>query len=93
VKRSLAAASVLLLALSILLLILLTIFESTLSGVSAGAERALTFLLLVLPAAVGTVLGILSLRRREGHVWLAGLGAALNSLFALFHLLLLAFAG
>ena len=92
-KRGLAAGSLALLALSVLLLVLLTLFESVLSGMATGAERALTFLLLVLPAAAGAVLGMLSLVRREGQGWLAGLGVLLNTLFALFHLALVLFAG
>jgi hypothetical protein len=42
---------------------------------------------------VGAVLGLLSLRRREGQAWLAGFGAGLNALFALVHGTLLLFAG
>ena len=92
-KRGLATGSLALLALSVLLLVLLTLFESVLSGMATGAERALTLLLLVLPAAAGAVLGMLSLVHREGQGWLAGLGALLNTLFALFHLALVLFVG
>ena len=92
-KASLAGGSWLLLALSILLLVALTAIEPAMVGMSAGMEKAITFLLLVLPAAAGAGLGVLSLVRREGRVWLASLGTVLNALFALFHLLLLLFAG
>jgi hypothetical protein len=83
----------LLLTFSILLLVLLTEFEPVLSGMSTEAERAFTLVLLILPAFMGAVLGILSLTRREEQGGLAALGAALNTLFALFHLALLLFAG
>jgi hypothetical protein len=92
-KAGLAGRSLALFGLSILFLVGLTVFEHALVGVSAGSERLLTFLLLVLPAAVGAVLGMLSLARREGWAWLAILGLVLNALFALFHGLLLLFAG
>lgn len=92
-KPSLAGGSLFLLALSILFLIGLTVFESALVGVSLRVERTITFLLLVLPAVAGAVLGILSLARREGQTWLAGLSLGLNILFAVFHSVLLLFAG
>ena len=92
-KRGLATGSLTLLAFSILVLVLLTVFESALAGMATSAERALTLVLLVLPAAAGAVLGMLSLARREGRGWLAGLSVLLNTLFALFHLTLVLFAG
>jgi hypothetical protein len=92
-RPDLAGRSLLLLALSILFLLALTVFESTLVGMSAEVERTITFLLLVLPAVAGVVLGILSLVRREGRAGLAMTGLVLNTLFALFHLMLVLFAG
>ena len=92
-RRSLAATSVLLFGLSVILLLVLTLFESALVGMSPGTERFVSFLFLVLPAAVGTVLGLISLTRDEAPRWLAVLGIVLNSLFSLFHLTLLLFAG
>ena len=83
----------LLLVLSILLLVAWTYSESALTGMSPGVERLITFFMLVLPALVGTVLGILSLRRREGRAGLAVSGIVLNALFAIFHLVLVLFAG
>lgn len=79
--------------LSILFLGAITLSESALIGMSLGAERALTFLLLVLPAGTGAVLAAMSLRRKEGRAWLAVTLLVLNALFALFHLMVLLFAG
>ena len=92
-KGNLARASLFLLGLSILLLVVLTAFESALTGMPLVTERLLTFLLLVLPAGVGVGLGVLSLARGEGRMWLAVTGVVLNTLFALFHLTILLFAG
>jgi len=92
-RLSLSHGSLLLFGLVLILWILLTLFEATLVGMSLMAEKVLTFLLLVLPAGVGTVLGILSLLRKDGPVWVAVAGALLNGLFTFFHLMILAFAG
>jgi len=92
-KPGFAGGSLLLFALSVLLLMAWTAFESVLSGMSTGAERFITFLMLVLPAAAGAVLGIRSLMRREGRAGMAITGIVLNTLFALFHLALVLFAG
>ena len=92
-KRNLASGSLFLFGLSILLLGTLTAFEPALRGMSLPAERLVTFLLLVLPAGVGLVLGLLSLFRKEGRTWLAIAGILLNGLFGLFHSLILLFAG
>jgi len=85
--------SLILFLLSVLLLGAVTLFESALAGMSTGMERFLTFLLLVLPAGTGSVLGAMSLVRREGRAWLAATLVVLNALFALFHLMILLFAG
>ena len=92
-KQSLAGISLILFAISALLLIGITLFESSLAGLSPETERMITFLLLVLPAAFGTLFGIISLIRREGRPWLAISGILLNALFAIFHLLIILFAG
>ena len=92
-KLSLAGRSLLLFGLSVVLLVALTLFESALVGMSLGAERLITLLLLVLPATMGSVLGVMSLVRREGRAWLAVTGVVLNALFALFHLMIVLFAG
>jgi hypothetical protein len=88
-----AKTSILLFGLSILLLIAMTAFESALVGTSLGAQRIITFLTLVLPAAVGLIFGIMSIARKEGRTTLAVIAIILNALFALFHLLILSFAG
>jgi len=82
-----------LLGLSVLLLVLLTALESALTGMPPLMERLATFLMLVLPAAVGAVLGVLSLARAEGRAWMAVSGIVLNTIFALFHLMIILFAG
>ena len=92
-KLGLAGGSLFLLVLSILLLVAWTALESALSGMSTVAERLVTFFMLVLPASAGTVLGALSLMRREGRAGMAITGIVLNTLFALFHLALVLFAG
>ncbi len=88
-----ARTSLLLLGLSVLFLIALTATESVLVGMSQAAQRLVTFLLLVLPAGAGAIFGVASLQRREpSRVWSIA-GILLNSLFALFHLLIIFFAG
>lgn len=92
-KLSLGVKSLALLLLSTLFLVLLTLFESSLTGLSLTAERTISLLLLVLPAMMGIVFGILSIVRKESRRWVGILGILLNTLFAVFHLLLLSFAG
>lgn len=93
VKSSLGAKSIFFFILSVLFLALLTLFESSLAGLSLTTERILSLLLLVVPAVIGIVFGVLSILRKESRPWLGILGMLLNTLFALFHLLLLSFAG
>jgi|RhiMetdeSRZDD1v2_1073273.scaffolds.fasta_scaffold19065_4 hypothetical protein len=90
---SLGAKSIILFVLSALFLILLTLFESSLAGLSLAVEKILSLLLLVLPAVIGVVFGVLSFTRKESRPWLGIFGILLNGLFALFHLFLLSFAG
>ena len=85
--------SILFFFLSVVFLILLTQFESGLAGLSLTAERILSLLLLVVPALIGIVCGVLSILREESRRWLGILGTLLNALFALFHLFVLSFAG
>lgn len=92
-KLSLAVSSLILFGLSVVLLVAFTVFESALVGISLQGERLITLLGLVLPAGVGAILGGMSLARKEGQRWLARLGLVLNSLFALFHLMIIFFAG
>ena len=91
--KNLGAKSLALFAVSVLLLILLTLFESLLLNLSITGERILSFLMLVLPAVIGVVLGVLGIRAREDKSWLSVLGIVLNALFAIFHLFVLSFAG
>jgi hypothetical protein len=92
-RKSLAGISLLLFVIAMLLWVLITVFESALVGMSAGSERLLIFLLLVLPAGIGAILGIVSLVRKEGRTGVAIAGMVLNGLFALFHAAILLFAG
>ena len=92
-KPDLAGRSLILFGVSVILLVALTLSESALAGMSPGAERLVTFLALVLPSGAGSVLGTISLIRREGQAWLAVPGVVLNTLFALFHLMIILFAG
>ena len=92
-KLSLGAKSIALFGLSVLFLLFLTVFESSLAGLSLTAERAISALLLVLPAVIGAVFGIRSITRKESRAWVAILGVVLNVLFALFFIFLLSFAG
>jgi hypothetical protein len=93
VQRSLASLSLFLFGLSVVFLILLTVVESRLAGIATMTERVLTFLLLVLPPGIGAVLGVMSLTQKEGKPWLGIIGIVLNTLFALFHLMIVLFAG
>ena len=92
-NSSLGAKSIFFFILSVLLLIPLTLFESSLAGLSLSAEKMLSLLLLVLPAVIGAVFGVLSIVRKESSRWIGILGILLNTLFAVFHLFLLSFAG
>lgn len=92
-KLSLGVTSLALFLLSVLFVILLTLFESSLVGLSLTEERIISLLLLVLPAVSGMICGFLSIVRREARVWIGVLGTLLNALFALFHIFVLSFAG
>ena len=74
-------------------LVLLTLFESSLVGLSTTTERVISFLLLVLPGIIGIMFGILGVTRKESKRWIAYIGILLNTLFVLFHLFVLSFAG
>lgn len=92
-KISLATISVVLFVVSLALLGLLTLFEAELTGMPPNIERIISGLLLVLPAAAGAVMGVLSLYRKEPKPWIAIAGILLNAGFALFNLLVLSFSG
>lgn len=92
-RQNLAVGSLLLFGLSVVLWILLTLFESALVGITLGAERLLAFLLLVVPAVIGILLGIASLARHEARAWLAITCIVLNTLFGFFQLMVILFAG
>ncbi len=92
-KLNFAGASLLLFVVSIVSLVALTLFESALVGMSFDAQRLVTLMGLVLPAGIGFVLGVMSLVRKEGQTWLAITGIVLNILFALFHFMIVLFAG
>lgn len=92
-KLSLAAATLIIFMISLLSLVFLTLFESSLPEMSLAVERVISAVFLLLPVVIGFVLGILSLVRREAKRWLAIMGLVLNGFFACFHAFLLSFAG
>ena len=92
-ELNLGTKSLLFFLLSVLLLVLLTLFESSLIALSLTAERITSLLLLVVPAMIGIVFGVLSIVRKESRPWIGILGIMLNALFASFHLFVLSFAG
>ncbi len=92
-KHNLASTSILLFLISLSMLWVMTLLESFLSGLTTGMERLVSALILVVPATVGVVFGILSLRRNEPKPWIAIAGILLNGAFAIFNILVLAFAG
>jgi len=92
-KLTFGAKSLFLFGISILFLILITVFEYLLSGFSNTAERILSLVLLVGPGFVGVVIGVLGVLRKEPRLWMAYLGILLNGLYALFQLLVISFAG
>jgi hypothetical protein len=49
--------------------------------------------LLVVPAVIGIVFGVLSIVRKEASRWMSILGILLNALFALFQIFVISFAG
>lgn len=89
----LGVKSILLFVLACVFLLVLTLIESWLSGLSMTAERIISALLLILPGLVGIMFGAMSLRRKELPRWVAILGILLNGVFVSFHLFLLTFAG
>ena len=92
-KRSLAIISLALFDMSVVFLIVWTRSESAFAGMSTAVERIITLALFVLPAGIGAVMGVLSLMHREGKTALAITGIVLNTIFALFHLMIVLFAG
>ena len=85
--------SIILFVASVLFLIVLTLFETSLAGLSNTTERFISILLLIVPGVIGVVLGVLGLARKESKTWIAFIGIWLNAMFALFHLFVVSFAG
>ena len=85
--------SVILFAFSVVALVLLTVFEASLAGISTSAERIISLILLVLPGLAGVAFGVLSLIKKESRKWIAIAGILLNGLFAAFMTFVLSFAG
>ena len=85
--------SILLFGLSVIFLFLLTMFESLFSGVPLIVERIISALLLIVPGIAGVIFGAISLQRKEAPRWVAVVAMLLNALFALFHIVVLSFAG
>jgi len=79
--------------LSMIFLLLLTLFESALADLSIGMQRILSAFFLVIPGVIGVLFGISSLLRKDDRHWIAVTGILFNTLFALFHVFLLTIAG
>ena len=92
-RLSLSAKSLVLFVISLLLLVLLTLFESSLTDLSPAVERIISVLFFVLPGVIGVVFAVISILRNETRRWMAYLGILLNALFALFHIFVLSFSG
>ncbi len=92
-KLTLAGKSMLLFVASVIILVFFTVFESAMANTSLRVERLITFVLFVLPAGAGAVLGGMSLARTEGRIALAVTSLILNGVFALFHLMIVLIAG
>ena len=92
-KMSPGAKSLALFGLSLLFLVLLTLFESLLINLSVTGERVLSAMLLILPSVIGVILGVLGILHKESRPWMPVLGILLSVLFALFFIFLLSFAG
>lgn len=85
--------SIVLFAFSVLALLLLSVFESALVGLSITTERIISVLLLILPGLAGVAFGILGLVGNESRKWLAITGILLNGLFTMFMTFVLSLAG
>lgn len=92
-KFSSGVKSMILFILSFVFLLLLTLFETSLAGLSVARERMISLLLLVLPGVIRVVYGVMGLMRKEPKAWVAHIGIVFNVLFVLFHLFILSFAG
>ena len=92
-KTSYVARSLAMFMVSIMFLVLLTVFEASFSGMPVTTERIISGLVLVLPGILGVIFGLLSLLRRENRPWLAVLATLLNLLFTFFQVTILSFAG
>ena len=69
------------------------ILDSLLASLSLTSQRWLIGLTLVLPAALGSFMGILALRQPNRHTVLTIFGIILNGTVALFFIALLGIAG
>ena len=78
-KLSLAVRSLIIFAVSVILLVVLTLAESAMVGMSLGMERLITIVTLVLVPAVGAVFGLMSLVRKEGRALMAITAMLLNT--------------
>lgn len=92
-KSNHGTISIVLFIAAIVALVLLTLFESMLLGLSISAERIISFVLLVVPALTGIVFGLLGILKKESRKWIAIIGILLNGLFAIFMIFVLSFAG
>lgn len=59
----------------------------------SDGRKILSVLLLVIPAVIGIVVGVLGINRKEVSRWMAVLGILLNAFFALSQIFVISFAG
>ena len=69
------------------------ILDTAVASLSLALQRWIVGLTYIMPAGFGAVMGVLALRQRSSHRWLALGSVILNGLFSLFFIMLLGIAG
>ena len=92
-KPSHAVSSLFVFVASVILLLVFTLVDSEIAGTSRGTQRLIALVALVVAPGFGSMLGVMSLIRKEERAWLSVTGIVLNSLFAGFHLMVILLAG
>lgn len=92
-KLTLGVKSTLFFFFTILILAILSMFETYFVRMPITIERILSIVLLVVPGVIGIIYGLRGMMRKEPKVWIAVLGVLLNGLSVTFHIFLLSFAG
>lgn len=92
-KLTFGVKSTLLFLTTVLILVLLSMFETYFIRAPIMMERIMSIVLLVLPGVIGIVYGVMGIVRKEPKMWIAVLGVLLNGLSVMFYIFLLSFAG